>query len=254
MLSLKNVFAGYGGMDVIRNISMEVNDSVSIIGPNGCGKTTLLRAIARILPSRGRIEVLGKPLAHMKRREISLCIAMLSQQPNIYFAYSVFDTVMMGRYLHVKHRLSDSPTKEDRESVIQSLEAVDLLAEKDKDISKLSGGQLQRVFLARILAQEPQIILLDEPTNHLDLKCQIELIAYLKKWEKEGDRVVVGVLHDINLAIRLSKHLIVMKNGEIHANGDADDIIADGILDQVYGVNVAEYMQDSLGIWNVRKN
>lgn len=250
MLTLKNVSAGYGGMDVIRNISMEVNGSVSIVGPNGCGKTTLLKTIANILPSNGMIELFGKTFNSMKRREISLSIAMLSQQPSIYFAYSVFDTVMMGRYLHIKERLSGNPTKEDKDIVLKSLEAVNLVAEKERDITKLSGGQLQRVFLARALAQEPRIILLDEPTNHLDLKCQIEIIEYLKKWAKEGNRAVVGVLHDINLAMRLSDHFIVMKNGEIQANRNVDDIIANGLLDQVYEMDVAKYMQVSLSRWS----
>jgi len=249
MLTLNNVSAGYGGVDVIKNISMEVSGNISIVGPNGCGKTTLLKAIANTLPSKGIIEIMGKKFNEMKRREISLNIAMLSQQPSIYFAFSVFDTVMMGRYLHIRGRLSDSPTKEDKEIVVCALEAVNLLAEKDKDITKLSGGQLQRVFLARALAQEPRIILLDEPTNHLDLKCQVEIIEYLKKWAQEGNRAVVGVLHDINLAMRLSDNFIVMKNGEIQANGNIDDIIADGMLDSAYEMDVAEFMRDSLKRW-----
>jgi iron complex transport system ATP-binding protein len=250
MLTLNNVSAGYGGEDVIRNISMHVKGNLSIVGPNGCGKTTLLKVIANILPSKGEIELFGKPLAGMKRSEISLNIAMLSQQPSIYFSYNVFDTVMMGRYLHIKNSLSGNPSKKDKDVVLQSLQAVNLLDEKDRDITKLSGGQLQRVFLARALAQEPRIILLDEPTNHLDLKCQIETIDYLKEWEKQGNRAIVGVLHDINLAIRLSDNLLVMKNGEIQANGNAHDIIAAGLLNEVYEMDVARYMQSSLGKWS----
>jgi len=250
MLTLNNVSAGYGGVDVIRNISMEVSGNISIVGPNGCGKTTLLKAIANILPSKGSIQIMGKKFNEMKRREISLNIAMLSQQPSIYFAFSVFDTVMMGRYLHIRGRLSDNPTKEDKNIVTRALEAVNLLAEKDKDITKLSGGQLQRVFLARALAQEPRIILLDEPTNHLDLKCQVEIIEYLRKWAQEGNRAVIGVLHDINLAMRLSDNFIVMKNGEIQADGNINDIIADGVLDCAYEMDVAEFMRDSLERWS----
>ncbi|MCL2203066.1 MAG: ABC transporter ATP-binding protein [Defluviitaleaceae bacterium] len=250
MLTLSNVSAGYGGADVIRNISMQIKGNISIIGPNGCGKTTLLKTIANILPSRGKIELFGKPFSSMKRREISLNIAMLSQQPSIYFAFSVFDTVMMGRYLHIRGRISDSPTREDNDVVTGALEAVNLLEERDRDISKLSGGQLQRVFLARALAQEPRIILLDEPTNHLDLKCQIEIIAYLKKWAQEGNRAVVGVMHDINLAMRLSDNFIVMKNGEIQADGNVDEIIADGLLDDVYGMDVAAFMHSALDRWH----
>ncbi|MCL2405934.1 MAG: ABC transporter ATP-binding protein [Defluviitaleaceae bacterium] len=251
MLSLTNVSAGYDGVDVIKNISFDVSGCVSIIGPNGCGKTTLLKAIANTLPSKGNIKVLGKSFRDMSRREVSLNVAMLSQQPSIYFSYDVFDTVMMGRYLHIKGRITGSPTQHDNLVVTKSLEAVDLLEEKDKNITKLSGGQLQRVFLARALAQEPRIILLDEPTNHLDLKCQVELITYLKKWATEGNRAIVGVLHDINLAMLLSDDMIVMKNGEIATNGKATEIIASGLLNQVYDMNVTEYMRGVLCKWGV---
>jgi len=249
MLKLENVSAGYGGADVIRNISMEVKENLSIIGPNGCGKTTLLKTIANILKFKGRMEFSGRAFNSMKRKEISLNIAMLSQQPSIYFSYSVYDTVMMGRYLHLKKRITGNPVKEDKEIVIQSLEAVNLLAEKDKDITHLSGGQLQRVFLARVLAQQPRIILLDEPTNHLDLKCQIEIIEYLKIWSQKENRAVIGVLHDINQAIRLSERLIVMKDGLIQADGCANEIISSGLLDRVYEINVSEYMKSSLEKW-----
>ena len=251
MLSLNNVSAGYDGVEIISNISFEAKDCLSIIGPNGCGKSTLLKTIANILPYKGKIELQGKPFNKMKRREISINIAMLSQQPSIYFSYSVFDTVMMGRYLHIKGRISDNPTKEDKAIVIKSLEAVSLLAEKDKDITKLSGGQLQRVFLARALAQEPQIILLDEPTNHLDLKCQIEIIDYLKKWAADGNRVIIGVLHDINLAMLLSDDMLVMNNGKIQSVGKASNIISEGLLDKVYEMDVAKHMRTSLKKWDI---
>jgi iron complex transport system ATP-binding protein len=223
---------------------------VAIVGPNGCGKTTLLKAMANILPVKGTILFQDKSFSRMKHREIATKITMLSQQPAIYFSYSVFDTVMMGRYLHIKDRLLGMPTEKDKEVVEQSLKVVNMLGDKDKEITKLSGGQLQRVFLARALAQEPKIILLDEPTNHLDLKCQVEIIEYLKVWAKDGDRMVVGVLHDINLALELSEHLLVMKDGEIHANGSARKIVAKGLLNEVYDMDVAEYMRKSFELWS----
>jgi len=250
MLTLNNVSAGYDGTDVIHNINIQVSGNLAIVGPNGCGKTTLLKVIAGVLPYKGAIEIDGKPFARMKRREVALNVAMLSQQPGIYFAYSVYDTVMMGRYLHIRSRLSDNPTKEDKDVVAQALAAVDLAADADRDITKLSGGQLQRVFLARALAQQPRVILLDEPTNHLDLKCQIEIIEYLKTWAAAGNRAVIGVLHDINLAMRLSDRLVVMKDGVICEDDKADSIVAAGVLDDVYGMDVAGYMRAALDKWN----
>lgn len=251
MLTLNKVSVGYGGTDVVKNISLNVrsNENLSIIGPNGCGKTTLLKAVANILPYKGDIEIGGKSVRKMRHREISLKIAMLSQTSGIYFSYSVFDAVMMGRYLHIKDRLLGLPSEKDKAYVMRCLEAVDLTGEKDRELTKLSGGQLQRVFLARTLAQEPEIILLDEPTNHLDLKYQIELIEYLKEWAAENNRAVIGVLHDINLAIRLSENIMVMKNGEIQAWGRTREIITDSLLERVYEIDVARYMRDSLKMW-----
>ena len=249
MLTLNNVSAGYGGAPVIKNINMQVDGNISIVGPNGCGKTTLLKVIANILPADGEISISGKMFKTMKRKDISAQIALLSQQPAIYFSYSVYDTVMLGRYLHIKDRLFGTPTKHDKEVVLKSLMAVDLLSEKDTEITRLSGGQLQRVFIARVLAQEPRIILLDEPTNHLDMKCQVEIIRYLKEWAHDEKRIIIGVLHDINLALELCNHIVVMKNGEIRADGSADEIVASGIFNEVYEMDVVEHMRKSLKRW-----
>jgi len=251
MLTLKNVCAGYGGGDVVRNVSLQVkrNENLAIIGPNGCGKTTLLKTIVKLLPFRGDIELDGKSIRMMKHRDISRKIAMLSQISGIYFDYTVFDTVMMGRYLHAKDRFLGLPSDEDREFVTQCLKAVDLLGEQDREITKLSGGQLQRAFLARTLAQDPDIILLDEPTNHLDLKYQAELIEYLKEWSSRGHRAVVGVLHDLSLAMRLGRSILVIKDGEAAAYGKTDEIVTCGLLKSVYDMDVAGYMVDSLRMW-----
>lgn len=252
MLTLTNVSTGYGGIDVVRNVSFQVkrNENLSIIGPNGCGKTTLLKAVANLLPFKGDIEICEKPIHKMKQRDVSLKIALLSQMSGIYFSYTIFDTVMMGRYLHIKDKFLGLPSKEDRECVMQTLEAMDLAKDKDKVITKLSGGQLQRVFLARVLVQEPEVILLDEPTNHLDLKYQIELIEYLKKWAEDGDRTVIGVLHDINLAMKLSDNIMVMKDGEIQVCGKVEEVITDTLLEQVYEIDVAGYMRNALQRWD----
>ena len=251
MLALTNVSAGYNGADVVRNVSLRVNsnENLSIIGPNGCGKTTLLKAIANILPFSGDIKIGDRPVRKMKHKEISLKIAMLTQISGVYFSYSVYDTVMMGRYLHIKDKLLGLPSEIDSEIVLRCLEAVDLVEEKDRAITTLSGGQLQRVFLARTLAQEPEIILLDEPTNHLDLKYQIELVEYLKKWAEDGNRMVIGVMHDINLAMKLSDNIMVMKDGEIKVQGKTDAVITDELLKSVYDIDVAQHMRECLKRW-----
>ncbi|MCL2548611.1 MAG: ABC transporter ATP-binding protein [Symbiobacteriaceae bacterium] len=253
MLKLTQVAAGYGEADVIHDISfaMHAGESLCIVGPNGCGKTTLLRTIAGILPHRGEISLADHSLYNLSTREIASKIAMLGQITTIYFAYNVYETVMMGRYLHIKDRLWGTPSTEDKEVVLNCLEAVGMWQDRERDITKLSGGQLQRVFLARTMAQEPQIILLDEPTNHLDLRYQVELITWLQQWVSEGERALIGVLHDINMALRLSERLLVMQDGELQADGASREIVHSGLLQEIYGIDVAGYMRDSLRMWEI---
>jgi len=249
MLKLSNVSAGYGGADVIHNLSLEIpaGQNLSIIGPNGCGKSTLLKVIAGVLPYKGEISLDGKSLKNMKRRQISAKVAMLGQISPLYFSYSVYDTVMMGRYVHTKGSLLGGVSKRDKEIVENCLKSVDMLSEKDRDITELSGGQLQRVFLARTLAQDPSTILLDEPTNHLDLKYQIELLDYLKTWAVQNGRSIVGVLHDINHAMRLSEYVLAMKHGKTAAHGKG--IVTGELLQAVYEVDVVGYMRGMLKVW-----
>lgn len=251
MIELKNVSAGYNGNDVVKNISLKVEKgkNLCILGPNGCGKTTLLKAMAGLIPAKGEILIDGISIKKMKRQEVASKIAVMSQISNVYFSYTIFETVMLGRYLKIKDRLLKSPTQKDVAFVEKCLKSVGLLEEKDKQIDTLSGGQLQRVFFARTLAQEPQIILLDEPTNHLDLKYQKELIDYLKKWSLESGNSIVGVFHDINLAINLADELLVLENGRMSGYGPPKKIIRSELLDRAYGMNVAGYMIDSLKQW-----
>ncbi|MDR0863090.1 MAG: ABC transporter ATP-binding protein [Oscillospiraceae bacterium] len=251
MLTASGINVSYGKTQVVFDVSFEVadNENICVLGPNGCGKTTLLKAIAGILPHSGAVLIDGRDTNAMRRREVSLKIAMMSQSQGIYFSYTVYDAVMMGRYLHIKDGVFGSPSSGDRDFVADCLKSVGLLDVAKKEISQLSGGQLQRVFFARTLAQEPQIILLDEPTNHLDMKYQIELIEYLREWSRIDGHSVIGVLHDINLAMRLSENMLIMREGRTAACGRVGEDVTAKLLGDVYGVDVVGFMRESLNKW-----
>ena len=251
MLSLKNVKAGYGDTQVLHGITcqFEMGRNYCLLGPNGCGKTTLIRAIAGLIPSTGEITLEGVPLKNMKRLEFARHIAVMSQMNSVYFPYTVYETVMMGRYQHMKKRLFHLPSAEDRDMVQHCLETVRLADLKDRPIDELSGGQRQRVFLSQVLAQDPRIILLDEPTSHLDIRHQLELVNHLQQWSKSGRHMVIGVLHDINLALKLSEHILFMKDGNILRQGSFREIADGPFLKEVYEVDIVDYMQSSTQQW-----
>ncbi len=250
MIKVDNISVYYNKFKALNNISftLKKGENLSIIGPNGCGKTTLLKCIINNINFSGNIYINDKNIKTIKRKELAKEIGMLSQLMSISFNYTVFDTVMMGRYVH-QDKFYINNNKNDENIVLEALKTVGMINFKDKFISNLSGGQLQRVFLARLIAQDPNIVLLDEPTNHLDFKYQIELIEFLKEWGKKYNKTILGVIHDINLAMVLTDNMMVLENGCIKSFDKSDNILKTNILNEVYNINIKEYMIKSLKKW-----
>lgn len=250
MLEIKNLYCGYDDVDVIKNVNFKVErgKNLCIVGPNGCGKSTLLKSLANIIDYRGSVALDNKEVASFNRRELATKIALMSQITQIYFPYTIYETVSLGRYAYTKGIFNTLSAK-DKEIVLESIEKVGLLDMKDKLISELSGGQLQRVFLARTFAQDPEVILLDEPTNHLDLKYQIELLEHLSKWAKDNERIVIGVLHDLNLVHYFSDEVCLLNKGEIIAYGNSSEVFEGESLKDIYGIDIKEFMIEVLEMW-----
>lgn len=250
MLEINNLYCGYDGIDIIKDISIKIKpgQNISIVGANGCGKTTMLRALANLLDYKGEIKLNGREVKSIKRKDLAKKIAFMTQSSEIYFPYTVFETVALGRYAHL-NGLFSSLSKKDSEIVLRCIENVGMLEFKDRLISELSGGQLQRVYLARVFAQDPEIILLDEPTNHLDLKCQIEILEHINKWTKENNKTVIGVLHDLNLVQMFSEEIVMIKEGEIIASGKVKDVLKKKKLEEVYGIDIKSFMIEALERW-----
>ncbi len=243
---LKNVSSGYSDV-ILHDISYEFETakSLAILGPNGSGKTTLLRTIAGLIRYEGEIFIDGKDLRKMKREEIAGKIGFFSQIQNVNFSFSVYDTVMLGRYIYSKHGLK-SPSKEDKEKVTEALERTGLYEIKDKMIDELSGGQRQRVFLARVFAQDTPYILLDEPTNHLDIKYQAEIMDYLKEWEEESKcHTLIGVYHNIEIACKTAFNLLFLKDGRLVVSGEKKDVLTKELLYNIYDIDVAHILDEN---------
>ena len=252
MLDVKGLSCGYSGIDIIKDISFNVKrgEVLAVIGPNGCGKTTLLKALARLLSYRGSIVLEDREISAFSRKNLAKKIGLLAQSAGVYFPYTVYDTASLGRFPHSTSFLKGL-SNEDKEMISEILDKLELLCVKDRLISELSGGQLQRVFLARVLVQNPDLILLDEPTNHLDLKHQVELLEYLAVWAKGQNRAVVAVLHDLNLARRYADTAILLNQGLVLSSGDCNSVLSEEILYSAYGINIKRFMLESLEKWTM---
>jgi iron complex transport system ATP-binding protein len=249
MLEIKNLSSGYDDKEIIKDINFSVKkgETLCIVGPNGCGKSTLLKSIANIIDYKGSIKIDKVEVSKLNRKELAKKISIMNQISEIYFPYSVKDTVSLGRYCYSKGVFS-SLSKEDIKKIDESIKMVGLLDYKDNLIDELSGGQLQRVFLARTFAQDSDIILLDEPTNHLDLKHQIEILKYVTKWAKENKKIVIGVIHDLNLVQNFADKVLILNEGKIVEYGNKDILLSDR-LKEVYDLDIKKFMVDTLKKW-----
>lgn len=250
MLEIKNLYTGYDNKEIIKNINFNVKrgENLCIVGPNGCGKSTLLKSIANILEYNGSVKLDGKEVNTLNRLELAKKIGLMSQMTQMYFPYTVFDTVALGRYAYSKGAFA-SLSNEDTQIIVDSMKKVGVYELKDKMITELSGGQLQRVFLARVFAQNPDVILLDEPTNHLDFKHQIELLENLTEWVKDNNKIVVGVLHDLNLVQYFADKVLILKDGMEVDYGLPKDVFSGSTLNDVYGIDIKRFMTNILEKW-----
>lgn len=251
MISVNNVTAKYDNLVVLENINMEIEDNtfVCVLGANGCGKSTLLKCIASVLEYSGTIKIDNVDVKKYKEKELAKKIAVLSQASNMQYEYTVKDTVKLGRYPYIKKGLFSSYSKNDNEVVDEILKTYGLWDIKDKYITQLSGGQLQRVYFARAMAQQPKILLLDEPTNHLDIKYQLEVMEQASKFREINNNIVVSVVHDINLAINFADVIYVINNGGVVFKGKPSELRGSNVIGEIYGEKVVEYIDNINKSW-----
>ncbi len=245
VLSAKGVTFSYGKEAVLDNLDLDVakGDFIGLIGPNGSGKTTLLKLLMHILsPSKGKVVLEGRPMEEMKRREISQKIAYVPQEENTNFVFSAMEIVLMGRSPYLKGFQMEG--EYDIGISKKAMSITDCWQFKGRDILTLSGGERKRVFIARALAQEPEIILMDEPTTHLDLNHQVEIMEKMLELNKAGLTIIM-VSHDINLASSFCTRLAVLKDGKITRSGKPAEIVNSKLLESVYGCKLKTFSKDN---------
>lgn len=238
-LEIKNINFCYDSIKALENVTFNVDNGeiLGIIGPNGSGKTTLLRCINGVLqPKIGTVLIDREDISNLGRKEIAKKIGVVPQNTSIAFPFTVLDIVLMGREPHLGR--FDRETKEDLEIAENAMRLTNTQHLAERLIDEISGGEKQRVVIARALTQEPEILLLDEPTLHLDINHQLEILELVRMLAKEKGLTVISVFHDLNLAARFCDNLILLDSGKIISIGSPNMVLTSENIRKVYRVNV----------------
>ncbi len=239
ILDVMGVTCGYGSTPVLADATLKVNkgELLGIVGPNGSGKSTLLKAMSRVLPPRcGRILLQEDDIYEMRPSQAAQHLAVVPQEAGLDFPFTVEAVVMMGRIPHLKRFQREG--QRDREIVREALRQTNTLQLAERLVTELSGGEKQRVLIARALAQEPEVMFLDEPTSFLDLNYQIEIMELLNRLRYQQGLTAVMVVHDLNLASQYCDNLLVLKDGRIFTAGSPAQVLNEDLIREVYGCEV----------------
>ncbi len=238
VIELRDLSFAYRDRAVLKSISLSVGsgEMVGILGPNGSGKTTLLRVLSAVLVGTGKAELNGRDIKEYGRRELSRLFAVVPQENRVNFPYRVAEIVLMGRASY--HSAFALEGKKDLAVARESMELTDCLTLSNRYFHELSGGEKQRVMIARALAQEPKIFLLDEPAAFLDLRHQVDVFELLRRLSRDRGLTVIAALHDLNLAAVFFPRLVVLREGEIYRDGSPREVLTEKTIDEVYGLRV----------------
>jgi len=247
-ITCKNMSAGYGRTKILNDVDLIIDpgEKVFIGGANGSGKTTLLRVLSGLVPHEGEVLINGKEVSSMKRKDIARLIALMPQTNEIYFPYTVNETVLLGTYASSGNSLFGTNHKA-AQYAIKCMEDCGVLEFKDRHLDELSGGQLQRVLLARTFAQRSPFLFLDEPGNNLDIKYKAELCDKLNSWAAgetgDTDNSLVAVFHDLEQARRCCTRAVMLKDGRIVFDGGINEALKPEMLMNIYDFDVASYLK-----------
>ena len=250
MLKAKNITVQYGAHTVVDHLSFELKEGqwLMLVGPNGAGKSTLIEAISQGVSYTGGFSLEGRDIRRFKPAQLARKVGVLAQKNAVGYGYTVDEVVGLGRYAYTSGFLS-SADEEGKDRVEHALELTGLTQLRHASVLTLSGGELQRTFLAQVFAQNPQLLILDEPANHLDLVYQKHIFSLIQEWLRQPGRAVMSVVHDLSLARRYGTHAVLMHQGKSVSQGEIQQVLTPENLQSVYDMDVYQWMRDMLAQW-----
>ncbi len=248
MIATQGLTFAYTEEPVLSNISLnfQAGEFTGVIGPNGSGKSTLLKLIGGILPSASEtVFFKNRELSHYKKKELAVSIAWIPQEKQMAFPFKVIDIVLMGRHPYLSPLSFEG--KDDYQIAEDAMKQTQVLEFAQRSFNEISGGEKQRVMIASAISQKPDVMLLDEPTSALDIKYQIEVLNILKRLNEDENKSLILAMHDLHLASKFCKRLILLKKGQVFCEGTPAEVLKKEILEDVYEVKVKIFQDDEDG-------
>ncbi len=251
MVTTRELSVRYGTKTAVDKISFRASEGEwwMIVGPNGAGKSSLAGALTRTVPYSGEAYLNERELKSYSHREFARKVGILSQNNSNIYAFTVEEVVSLGRYAWRNGYFSGTDAG-GKDRIREALEMTGLTEMRQRSMLSLSGGECQRVFLAQVMAQDPQVMILDEPANHLDLPFQKQLFELIQEWLKTPGRLAITVTHDLNIAKRYGSHALLMSEGKAVGCGQVEEVMTKENLEQVYGMDIYGWMKESFELWN----
>lgn len=250
MLDVKNLTVSYGSLDIVNNVSFSLKEKqwMMVVGPNGAGKSTIVNAISQGVPYRGSVHFCSRDVAKLRPFELAKSIGVLTQNHFVSYSFTVEDVVKLGRYAYSPGIFS-TIRDEDEAKINYAIDITGLQPFRKQSVLTLSGGELQRTFLAQIFAQDPKLLILDEPTNHLDLVYQKQIFELIGEWISQAGRAVISVVHDLSHAKAYGTNAVLLDKGRIISSGRISDVLTAEHLQSVYSMDVYGWMREMLSQW-----
>jgi len=250
LLDVHDLSVRYGKLSIVNDVtfSLKPGQWLMVVGPNGAGKSTIVNAVSQGVSYEGTVLFEGADIVRCKPAKLARNMGVLTQNHNVSYSFSVEEVVKLGRYAYSPGIFS-SISDEDEDKIKAALELTGMYPIRHQSALTLSGGELQRTFLAQVFAQDPRLLILDEPTNHLDLVYQKQTFGLIKEWIRDSGRAVISVVHDLSLAKAYGTHALLLDHGNLISSGPIDEVLTRSNLGKIYSMDVYSWMQELLAQW-----